>query len=106
MKELIRRAIGRESQPQIKKLKLAEFLQHLILQSFYRQGVFKHLVFTGGTALRILYQTGRYLEDLDLSLEKAKGFDLDQVLKSLGKDLSGQQLPFESRLKNDGAVAR
>lgn len=105
MKEIIRQKLEKETQPPMRKLVLAECLQHLLLQSLYRQGVFEHLVFTGGTALRIIYQTNRYSEDLDFSLEKSKGFRLDYVLQKAAKDLSAQQLPFEFYLKNDKTVA-
>ena len=58
MKEIIQQELLKQTQPALKRLILAEFLQHLILQSLYRQGSFTHLVFTGGTALRILHSIG------------------------------------------------
>ena len=47
MKDLIQEELKRVARPDLKKLALADFLQHLILQSLYRLGVFKNLVFTG-----------------------------------------------------------
>lgn len=107
MKELIQQELASQIQPALKRLVLAEFLQHLILQSLYRHGGFKHLVFTGGTALRILYHTGRFSEDLDFSLSKKKSFSLAEVLEKIQKDLALQQLAFQfySREKKNVAKA-
>lgn len=45
-----------------------EYLQRLILQSIDQEGLRKTIVFTGGTALRILFGTRRFSEDMDFSL--------------------------------------
>ncbi|OGY32312.1 MAG: hypothetical protein A3C02_04190 [Candidatus Andersenbacteria bacterium RIFCSPHIGHO2_02_FULL_45_11] len=42
-----------------------EYYQHLFLSYFYRQAGAQHLYFKGGTALRIIYQSPRFSEDLD-----------------------------------------
>jgi hypothetical protein len=47
---------------------LREFLQVHILYNISKSKYAKHLVFMGGTALRILYNTSRYSEDLDFDL--------------------------------------
>lgn len=47
---------------------LREILQEIVLYALYDAGFFKHAVFYGGTALRILYKLPRYSEDLDFSL--------------------------------------
>jgi len=95
VKELIEKELAKEAQPKLKKLVLAECLQHLILQSIYRHGYFDNLVFTGGTALRLLHQTGRFSEDLDFSLGNKSRFDFSEFLEKLQKDLTLQQLPFD-----------
>ena len=106
MKDLILKELEKKSQPGLKKLVLAEFLQHLILQSLYRHGVFKSLVFTGGTALRILYHTSRYSEDLDFSLVKKGSFEFRPLLEKIQKDLAMQQLDFDFLAKEEKRVAR
>lgn len=106
MKDLIRGELAKEPRPEFKRLILGEFLQHLVLQSLYRQGAFKNLVFTGGTALRILYHTGRYSEDLDFSLVKPRGFHFRLLLEKIQKDLGMQQLPFDFYLKEEKIVAK
>lgn len=47
---------------------LREYVQHLFLSSFYKSGSSKRLLFKGGTALRIVYGSPRFSEDLDFSL--------------------------------------
>lgn len=42
-----------------------EYCQHLFLSSLYQQPAATKLYFKGGTALRILYKSPRYSEDLD-----------------------------------------
>lgn len=106
MKDLIRQELTKETRPQFRKLVLAEFLQHLILQSLYRQGAFRNLVFTGGTALRILHHTARYSEDLDFSLLQPKAFKIRALLAKIEKDFFLQQLPFDFYLKDEKTVAR
>jgi predicted nucleotidyltransferase component of viral defense system len=40
-------------------------MQHLFLSYFYQQPQAKHIFFKGGTALRIVYKSPRFSEDLD-----------------------------------------
>jgi predicted nucleotidyltransferase component of viral defense system len=105
MKDLIAKAIEKETDSQHKKLAVSEFLQHLILQSIYRHGFFRNLVFTGGIALRILYHTNRYSEDLDFSLVDPQGFRFDSFVGKIQKDLELQQLKFEYTPKEERTVA-
>ena len=44
-----------------------EYFQHLFLSYFYQQAGIDHIYFKGGTALRILYNSPRFSEDLDFS---------------------------------------
>ena len=106
MRDLIRADLNNQSQPNLKTLCLAEFIQHLILQSLYRHGAFKNLTFTGGTALRILYRTARYSEDLDFSLTQKAGFDFSSLLSKVQKDLSLQQFGCELRSQEEKTVKK
>ena len=103
---MIAQALEREKQVGAKKLVLAEWLQHLILQSVYRNGYFGNLVFTGGTALRLLYHTGRFSEDLDFSLIRRKGFQFKKALERIRQDLRLQQFDFEFYVKEEKNVAQ
>jgi len=44
-----------------------EYCQHLLLSNFYRQKESERILFKGGTALKIIYGSPRYSEDLDFS---------------------------------------
>lgn len=64
-------------QSQIKRLALQyqtteinvarEYAQHLFLSSFYQQPESGRILFKGGTALRVIFQSPRFSEDLDFS---------------------------------------
>ncbi len=49
-----------------------EYLQARILGGLQRAGAMIPLAFHGGTALRFLYASARYSEDLDFALERAR----------------------------------
>lgn len=44
-----------------------EYFQHLFLSHLYRQKEADHLLFKGGTALRIIWRSPRFSEDLDFT---------------------------------------
>jgi hypothetical protein len=65
-----------------------EFLQAHILAALQRAGAMVPLAFQGGTALRFLYSTRRYSEDLDFALERAgAGYDFRSFLDAIRADL-------------------
>lgn len=51
---------------------IREYFQHLFLQYFYKQKQSEKICFKGGTALRMIYQSPRFSEDLDMSSEIKK----------------------------------
>ena len=106
MKDLIRRELERVAPSHLKRQALSEMLQHLMLQSLSRHGAFQRLVFTGGTALRILYRTNRYSEDLDFSLVHPKGFEFQTLLKQVRRDLELQGLGCEIYPHDEKTVQR
>lgn len=66
-----------------------EYFQHLFLNYFYQESQASKIYFKGGTALRILYNSVRFSEDLDFSssytgikeIEKALESALNQIEK-------------------------
>jgi len=65
-----------------------EYCQHLFLSSFYRKKGSEEFLFKGGTALRIVFQSPRYTEDLDfsaLSIDKIEDL-LIETIKDLGNE--------------------
>ena len=65
-----------------------EYFQHLFLAELYRSAKSDKLLFKGGTALRIVYGSPRFSEDLDFSLfgvtyHKMKEFVEDLFIRAL-----------------------
>lgn len=76
-----------------KKL-LQEQLQKAVLAAFSHFNVFNHIVFQGGTALRLFYGNPRFSEDLDfVCLPPLSSFDLTEHLYKLPMVLE-PQFPF------------
>jgi predicted nucleotidyltransferase component of viral defense system len=60
--------IAREEQTSLFPNVVREYVQHLFLATLYRLPDASHLLFKGGTALRIVFGSPRFSEDLDFSL--------------------------------------
>jgi predicted nucleotidyltransferase component of viral defense system len=61
-----------------------EYFQHLFLSSFYQQPPTAQIYFKGGTALRMLYNSPRFSEDLDFSSDVSDIHAIeDAVLETL-----------------------
>lgn len=66
---------------------MREYLQAYILRIMYNQGLFRYIVFLGGTALRFLYDLPRFSEDLDFSLVKSGEYDFAAFMKKIKEEL-------------------
>lgn len=64
---------------------LKEYLQYSVLFFVYSQREYQNFIFTGGSALRIVYNLPRLSEDLDFNLKKEDCEKMD--LKILGEKL-------------------
>lgn len=60
---------------------IREYFQHLFLYYFYQQKNAENFLFKGGTALRIVYQSPRFSEDLDFSGVK-DGHILEEIIEN------------------------
>lgn len=63
-----------------------EYIQNLFLSFFYEQKESRNILFKGGTALRIVFQSPRFSEDLDFSTGKA--FSLKEIEQIIIKTIS------------------
>jgi hypothetical protein len=82
-----------------------EYLQALILQSLQRAGAMVPLAFYGGTALRFLYNSQRYSEDLDFALEgNAQDYDFPTYLQNIRHDLETQGYGLSLKVSNQQTV--
>jgi len=76
MKEYLLSLISNTPNPLQTHNQAREYLQALILQSMQRAGAMIPLALRGGTALRFLYNSQRFSEDLDFALYgDARGYD-------------------------------
>jgi predicted nucleotidyltransferase component of viral defense system len=83
---------------------LRELLQILILRIIYDAGFFKNIIFTGGTALRILFNLRRFSEDLDFSLVNKESYSLDKFYNVLKKTLYQYNFKVEIKIKDKKIV--
>jgi predicted nucleotidyltransferase component of viral defense system len=60
-----------------------EEVQKAVLASLSRGEAFNHLVFQGGTALRLFYGNPRFSEDLDFVLKQNETFDLTESISNI-----------------------
>ena len=75
---------------------LQEIMQHYILVSLSRAGIFSEAIFHGGTCLRIINGTNRYSEDLDFILKAPdSNFRWQKYLDRIYKDCIQEGINFE-----------
>ncbi|MBP5394497.1 MAG: nucleotidyl transferase AbiEii/AbiGii toxin family protein [Candidatus Methanomethylophilaceae archaeon] len=78
-----------------------ELLQKIILNGLSRGQFFKRAAFHGGTALRILYDIGRYSEDLDFSLfEPDPDFNLSRYLSYAENEVRSYGLTVTTKVRD------
>ncbi len=83
MIELFKKEIAGKKSLEDKINHLREMLQLVCLKIFYDKGHFAKLTFTGGTALRMLYDLRRFSEDLDFFLTVKSGYDFGEITSDL-----------------------
>ena len=60
----------------VEKNVLREYIQHLFLSSLYKLPIAEKLLFKGGTALRFIYGSPRFSEDLDFTGENIRSYGI------------------------------
>jgi predicted nucleotidyltransferase component of viral defense system len=85
---------------------LQELMQHYVLTSLSRAGLFAEAMFHGGTCLRIVHAMNRFSEDLDFLLkEPSPSFRWQRYLESVRKDCAQEGIPFEVQDKSQAGMA-
>jgi predicted nucleotidyltransferase component of viral defense system len=85
---------------------LQELMQHYILASLSRAGLFSEAVFHGGTCLRIVNNINRFSEDLDFLLKQPDpDFRWQGYLDAVQKDLLQEGISFELQDKSLAGTA-
>jgi len=75
-----------------KKNSYREYAQHLFLRQFYKNEPTKDIFFKGGTALRLVYRSPRFSEDLDFSSNLQKLPDLEDILQETLVELEKENI--------------
>jgi len=82
-----------------------EYCQHNVLYNLFNQKESKNILFKGGTALRIIYQSPRFSEDLDFTGVKGISYyEIENILTNMLKNLSdwGFKVNIEEAKKTTG----
>lgn len=82
---------------------VVEYLQHEILDSIFKQKSSLHLSFIGGTAIRVIYQSPRFSEDLDFDNFGMSFAQFEALLTAACKDMSYKGFEIEYRFVEKGA---
>ncbi|MDI6892404.1 MAG: nucleotidyl transferase AbiEii/AbiGii toxin family protein [Actinomycetota bacterium] len=81
-----------------------EYCQHLFLSYFYREKNSEEVLFKGGTALKIIYQSPRFSEDLDFSGFGISASSIEQLVEStlLEIEREGIEVDIKESTKTSG----
>jgi len=72
-----------------------EYCQHLFLSYLYRQNGSEKLLFKGGTALRIVFRSPRYSEDLDFTGVNIKEEKIEEIFANTLSDIENTGIKVE-----------
>ncbi len=82
-----------------------EYLQARILGALQRTGAMLALAFHGGTAVRFLFGSARYSEDLDFALEgDRERYDLRRYLRAIHEELTAEGYAIELKVSDRRTV--
>jgi len=85
---------------------LQELMQHYVLASLARAGLFSKAIFHGGTCLRIINGINRFSEDLDFLLKLPDpGFRWQNYLRFVQRDCEQEGISFEVQEKSQAKKA-
>jgi hypothetical protein len=105
MKEYLLTLVSNTPNPLQARNQAREYLQALILQSLQRASAMIPLAFHGGTALRFLYNSQRYSEDLDFALEgNSQEYDFRTYLQNIRHDLEAQGYTLSLKVSDQKTV--
>lgn len=74
---------------------LREYFQHLFLSYFYQQPQSSNIFFKGGTALRFLYNSPRFSEDLDFSTTYADIKEIEEAVLNVLNEIQRENITVE-----------
>lgn len=75
-----------------------EYCQHLLLFYLYRQTEAEKLLFKGGTALKIVFNSPRFSEGLDFSSANLKVYGINQIVDQAISDINKEGIIAEKKV--------
>ncbi|MFA4817823.1 MAG: nucleotidyl transferase AbiEii/AbiGii toxin family protein [Parcubacteria group bacterium] len=87
---------------------LREYFQHLFLSYFYRQKEAGKIYFKGGTALRLIYKSPRFSEDLDFETTEKNIKPIEQAVAATLAEIEKEGIEveiLEAKKTTDGYLA-
>lgn len=75
-----------------------EYCQHLFLSYLYRRTRAEKLLFKGGTALRIVFKSPRFSEDIDFSAYDISVPEINNLVDEVLKDISKEGIQPEKKV--------
>src|SRR3989338_3856555 len=105
IEDLNKNAIKNQIQP---KYIYREYCQNIFLSFLYQQKKSKQLLFKGGTALRIVYNSPRYSEDLDFTIIDLTNNEIEDMMIRVLYQFEKMNLPTsiqESKETTGGYLA-
>ncbi len=101
MKEYLAQLVDEQSTPAQARNVVREYLQARVLESLQRAGAMIPLAFHGGTALRFLYASARYSEDLDFALERHQSqYAFRDYLRTIQVDLTAEAYDVDLKVND------
>lgn len=105
MKEYLAELVRAQPTPAHARNVAREYLQARILGALQRAGAMIPLAFHGGTALRFLFATARYSEDLAFALEKDQHrYDFRAYLQAIKSELTAEGYSVELKVNDKKTV--
>lgn len=77
---------------------IVEYLQYEFLDSLYKQPGAEKLSFIGGTAIRLIYESQRFSEDLDFDNYGLNFHSFERLIKNVSAELEVKGLKLERRI--------
>lgn len=104
MIEVIKQQFTKNMPEEEKLNRTRELLQITGLKILHDQNLLNNLVFTGGTALRIIFDMRRFSEDMDFSLVKKSAYDFSMIISELLRGFNLYGLKVEAQPKQEKTV--
>ena len=101
--ENIKNEIGEKIYRRNPKAALVEYLQYEMLDSIFKQKNSSQLSFMGGTAIRIIYGSNRFSEDLDFDNFNLSFTEFKKIIEQSAKDVEYKGFKIEIRFTKKNA---